>query len=723
MSSDALEKDDLPRPGDVVGDKYEVEAILGSGAMGVVFSARHIDLGQRFAIKFLHPQIAKDNAAITRFLREARAASGIQSEHVVRVHDIARTETGTPYLVMEYLTGTDLQRVGRARGPLPISEVIGYVLQACEALAEAHVAGIVHRDLKPGNLFLTHYADGSPLVKVLDFGISKIASAGQVPGMPLDESLTADGQILGSPFYMSPEQLRSSKGVDARTDIWALGSMIYKLLAGRYAFPSEAAAVYIAAITSEPPSPLRPFRPDVPVELERVILRCLELDMSRRFQNVGEFARALQPFASPRAQLSIERILGVILSSEAATEKKAARRSDPQQTAKPASKRSPLAEQERMPMPKLATVPEAPAIVSPGFNQAPSRPPDRATASSFNPASPSSQSNAPQPQQPARGLKSGTVRMPAVTGPGPSPMSSGNPSWPPAQQSGQGMPPGAPPSWHASHQSSPSLPSVQAGAQSWPQQAHQSSPALSPPQVGAQSWPQQAHQSSPALQSPRPATSPQHPPQSPSLPGSAQTGGPPPPSTNAGHSSSHPGGHELAAAATASSSLGPASNQTSTNAPTRTRSSRLLPAAASVLIAAGLAAVAWRLFATKPEPVAPTAPETTTTAPAALPSASAVPAPTAAPTAEVTAAPTTSSAAPTTSSAAPTTSASAPPVASSSVVLKPWPAGPLAGSAPRPPPLGSFRKPPPKVPVEKIEEKVEDHLPEPRPDGPPEPNP
>jgi eukaryotic-like serine/threonine-protein kinase len=698
MSRDALETDDLPRPGDVVGHKYEIEAILGTGAMGVVFSACHIDLGQRFAIKFLHPQVAQDQAAITRFLREARAASGIQSEHVVRVHDVARTESGTPYLVMEYLTGTDLQRLGHARGPLPISEVIGYILQACEALAEAHVAGIVHRDLKPGNLFLTHHADGSPLVKVLDFGISKLRSAGQVPGIPLDESLTADGQILGSPFYMSPEQLRSSKGVDARTDIWALGSMMYKLLAGRFAFQSESAVGYIAAITSEPPLALRPFRPDVPAELERVILRCLELEMSRRFQNVGEFARALQPFASPRAQLSIERILGVILSAEAITEKNAARRSDPQHSqppSGPSGRPAPASNKERVPMPKLATVPEAPPIVSPGFAQLPSRQPDRPSASSFNAAVLSQQpspAREPQPRQP--GLKSGTVRMPAVIGHGPSPSSSPHPSWHPTHQSGPPPapppPPGATPARPPAHPSSPALPPPQATAQPWPQQVHQSSPALSPPQ--------QVHQSSPALSPPRATASAWQQAQqsSPALP--------------------------------------------TWSPPTPARPSRLLPAAVSVLIAAGLAVAAWRLFFVKPQPVAPTAPtaqEASTSAPPeAPPSASAAPPSsaevTATPTAEVTAAPTASVRPTASSSAAPTASASAVPSAPSGAVssapsgavLKPLPAGPLTASVPRPPPLGSIRKLPPKVPDEKKDEKVEeplnDHPPSPRPDGPPE---
>jgi len=283
-----------------VAGKYEVQDIIGVGGMGVVVSARHLELEQTVAIKFLEKSLVDNPAVSARFFREARAASRIKSEHVTRVLDVARTEKGVPYLVMEHLVGTDLEKVQRAQGVLPIDDVLDYILQACEALAEAHAVGVIHRDLKPSNLFLTHRADGSPLVKVLDFGISKIIDANAASQ---DGAQTGEADMLGSPWYMSPEQVRSSMSVDARTDVWSLGVIMFQLLTGTHAFRADSVSACLARIVADPPRPLRAARPEVSEELERVVLACLEKDPERRLQSVAALAWSLSPFAPERARL------------------------------------------------------------------------------------------------------------------------------------------------------------------------------------------------------------------------------------------------------------------------------------------------------------------------------------------------------------------------------------------------------------------------------------
>ena len=205
---------------------------------------------------------------------------------------------------MEYLNGLDLDQVLAQRGQLPLEEAVEYLLQAMEAVADAHAAGIVHRDLKPSNLFVTTRADGSPLVKVLDFGISKAFDATG----PKHVSLTATSMTLGSPLYMSPEQVRSSKTVDARTDVWALGIIAYELLAGVQPFEAETVTGLCAKIVADEPVPLRAVRPDVPPAFEAVVLRCLEKNPASRYQSVAELAAALRPFASPEGRASVARI-------------------------------------------------------------------------------------------------------------------------------------------------------------------------------------------------------------------------------------------------------------------------------------------------------------------------------------------------------------------------------------------------------------------------------
>ncbi len=307
-----------PKDGDVIAGKFRIERMLGQGGMGIVFAAHHLHLGRTVAIKLLLPAALEHEELVARFANEARSASRIQSEHVARVLDVGTLGTGEPYMVMEYLEGLDLSKLIKRQGPLGIEDAVEYLLQACEALAEAHVAGIVHRDLKPANLYLTRRADGSACVKVLDFGISKAALVGSAPEA---QQMTQTQSVLGTPGYMAPEQLRSSKHVDARTDIWAIGVILQELLTGRLAFQGTTTPEVYAAILGSQPDPLRAARPDAPPALEAVILRCLEKDAARRFANVGELAAALVPFAPQRARLSAERIgriTGVSLPQAAA---------------------------------------------------------------------------------------------------------------------------------------------------------------------------------------------------------------------------------------------------------------------------------------------------------------------------------------------------------------------------------------------------------------------
>ncbi len=289
--------------GDVLAGKYRVERVLGVGGMGIVVSATHLELGERVAVKFLLPSAAANPDAAARFLREARAAARIKSDYVARVIDVGRLDTGAPYMVMEYLDGCDLGAEVE-RGALAIEDAVDYVIQACHAMAEAHALGIVHRDLKPANLFLTQRSDGSRIVKVLDFGISKTAEIA-------DQQLTKTSTMMGSPFYMSPEQMRSAKDVDHRTDIWALGVVLYQLLAGRPPFHGDTLPELLSRILTETPAALVSLRAEVKGELDAIAFRCLEKTPQARFDNVGELARALGPFGSRRGRFTVEGVLKI----------------------------------------------------------------------------------------------------------------------------------------------------------------------------------------------------------------------------------------------------------------------------------------------------------------------------------------------------------------------------------------------------------------------------
>jgi serine/threonine-protein kinase len=279
------------RSGDIIAGKYRVERILGSGGMGVVVSARHVELGWLRAIKVMHPEPGGGGGWAPRFRREASVGSKLHSEHAVRVFDVGGFDEGRPYLVMEHLEGTELAKVLRARGPLPVAEAALFVAQACDAIAEAHDLGVVHRDLKPANLFLTKNADGSPCIKVLDFGISKVGLADET-----SLSVTQTGEVIGSPAYMAPEQIRGFRDVGPRSDVWALGVILYELVTRRYPFPGRASVEMLAMVLEREPDPPSRHRADLPPGFEAVLLHCLQKDPARRMPSALALREALAPY-------------------------------------------------------------------------------------------------------------------------------------------------------------------------------------------------------------------------------------------------------------------------------------------------------------------------------------------------------------------------------------------------------------------------------------------
>ncbi len=305
----------VPRPGETVASKYVVGHSLGVGGMGAVVAATRLSDGARVAVKVMLEEEAQYEDSTKRFFREARAVGALNSPHVNRLLDFGRLESGLPYMVLELLEGCALDVIVQQPVRLPIPTAVGYILQACEGVAEAHANGIIHRDLKPSNLFRVTAADGSAVVKVLDFGISKAT-------MKLDPrtdglSLTDTDTTLGSPQYMSPEQLRSSRNVDVRTDIWSLGMILFKLLTGKPVFDAATVGEHFAMILADPPTRLRALRPEAPTGLERALLTCLEKDREERWQDVGQLATALAPFGPPDGAVRASRTVDILTSAGA----------------------------------------------------------------------------------------------------------------------------------------------------------------------------------------------------------------------------------------------------------------------------------------------------------------------------------------------------------------------------------------------------------------------
>jgi len=278
----------LLEKGDLVAGRYRVERVIGSGGMGQVVAARHIELGNLFAIKVLRP--TEDPAVAVRFMREAQAIAQVQNEHVVRVHDVGQTDKGLPYIVMEHLDGQDLGALLAARGPLAVDEAVGAILEACEGLAEAHALGIVHRDLKPQNLFLARKSiAGDAIVKVVDFGLAKSMTQGN--GQGLHAKATLQGEIVGTGGYMAPEQMNGE--ATPRSDVWALGVSLYRLLTGKHPFAGKTAIeLSVAALTADFRQ-ISIFRTDVPPAIENVIARCLRKMPEERFADARALGDAL----------------------------------------------------------------------------------------------------------------------------------------------------------------------------------------------------------------------------------------------------------------------------------------------------------------------------------------------------------------------------------------------------------------------------------------------
>jgi serine/threonine protein kinase len=297
------------QPGTMLAGKYRVERILGQGGMGVVVQAHHLSLDEKVAIKLLLPGALRNENVVARFEREARAAFKIKSEHVARVIDVGELDTGAPYMVMEYLEGQDLSTLLADRGAIPVDLASLYILQACEALAEAHSLGIVHRDLKPANLFLARRPSGAPAIKVLDFGISKSTLSTE------HAALTKTTAVMGSPLYMSPEQMQSSKNVDARSDIWSIGIVLYELVTGQAPFQADTLPELVLAVVNREPPALESMQGGVPAGFAAVVARCLAKDPAARYASVAELARDLAAFAPAEGRASLDRIGHVLRGS------------------------------------------------------------------------------------------------------------------------------------------------------------------------------------------------------------------------------------------------------------------------------------------------------------------------------------------------------------------------------------------------------------------------
>lgn len=292
---------DQVRVGDLLAQKYRVERVHKRGALGVTVEAHHTQLGQRVAIRLLVADPKAYPEAVARFVRGARLAVQHQNEHTARITDVGSLESGSPYIVAEFLSGSDLQRVLRVREWLAVPEAVDYALQACEGLADAHAHDIVHRNLKPTNLFITRRGGMRRLV-VLDFGVSED---------PLTDAAINLGGVSGagkSLAYLAPEQIRDPSSVDARADIWALGAILHEMLTGAVLYQAASTPGLLAMIAADPPLPVSHVRPEIPAELESIVLRCLAKDQEERFANVAELASALKPFSTAEGHDSVERI-------------------------------------------------------------------------------------------------------------------------------------------------------------------------------------------------------------------------------------------------------------------------------------------------------------------------------------------------------------------------------------------------------------------------------
>ena len=299
MAEEAASTSEAP-PGDelvgtLLGGRYRIEKQLGEGGMGTVYIGVHEAIGKKVAIKCLNPEMAANRSVVERFKREARAATAAGNEHIIDVTDMGELPDGAPYIVMELLEGRELADLLDTVGPLPIGRAVTIMLEVCDALAAAHTKGIVHRDLKPENIFLVRRKRNPDFVKVLDFGIARFNEPATIGG---GKNLTATGMTIGTPHYMSPEQAQGLPGVDLQTDIYALGVILYEMLAGERPFNAETFPLLIVAIVTNDAPLIRMVRPDVPEGLDAAIQKCLAKDPEHRWTSVDELAEAIEPYAS-----------------------------------------------------------------------------------------------------------------------------------------------------------------------------------------------------------------------------------------------------------------------------------------------------------------------------------------------------------------------------------------------------------------------------------------
>jgi eukaryotic-like serine/threonine-protein kinase len=288
--------------GEILAGKYRAERVMGAGGMGIVVEVTHVESGEKFALKFLRPSVARNSSAAARFLREAKAGKRIQSPHVVTISDVGELASGSPYLVMEFLEGSSLEERLLGDKSLPLDEACDLALQVCEGLAAAHRTGVIHRDIKPANLFLTRGLDETELLKIVDFGISKILD----PDDPADQHLTRTQTSIGSPLYMSPEQMRSARTADARADQWSLGVVLYRMATGHLPFDGKSLPRLCVQVLEGDFVPVANRCPDLPPEFAPAVERCLRVRPDDRYADIADFAAAIVPFASPIGQRRAE---------------------------------------------------------------------------------------------------------------------------------------------------------------------------------------------------------------------------------------------------------------------------------------------------------------------------------------------------------------------------------------------------------------------------------
>ena len=310
MSTDTFSQaSPYPVPGELLDGKYKIEKLLGEGGMGAVAKATHVLRRAPVALKFMSPAVLSMQGAVERFINEGVAASQIDSDHVVKVFDVGRLPSGSPYLVMEYLEGCDLsQLLERGGGQLPMVRAVNFTIQILRGLAAAHAAGIVHRDMKPSNCFIITKDGDGDFVKLVDFGISKVRTGDDAPS----GNLTRTNSALGTPLYMSPEQARSPKDCDQRTDLYSTGAILYEMLTGRTPYTSESGEFteILYKIFTTDPDPIRTFRPDLPDGFAAAVHRALLRDLGQRFGSALEMAEAIAMYGDDKSQQLLAKMRG-----------------------------------------------------------------------------------------------------------------------------------------------------------------------------------------------------------------------------------------------------------------------------------------------------------------------------------------------------------------------------------------------------------------------------